>query len=87
MALSEVMSLEELLCPLGGNRERMSANVRGLRGACRYGGAAPAGKSLCGGTYYQVGILEGLRELTPLRGLRFAKSTYESRLPSTVSAY
>eukprot|EP00903_Cladosiphon_okamuranus_P017430 g16054.t1 len=42
VALSEVMSLEELLCPLGGNRERMSANVRGLRGACRYSGAAPA---------------------------------------------
>eukprot|EP00752_Nemacystus_decipiens_P002888 g2687.t1 len=42
VALSEVMSLEELVCPVGGNRERMSANVRGLRGACRYGGAAPA---------------------------------------------
>lgn len=44
MGLSEVMSLEELFCPLGGNRERISANVRGLRGACRNGGAAPSGK-------------------------------------------
>ncbi|CAN0093630.1 unnamed protein product [Pylaiella littoralis] len=43
VGLSEVMSLEELLCPLGGNRERISANVRGLRGACRDGGAAPSG--------------------------------------------
>ena len=47
VALSEVMSLEELLCPLGGNRERMLANIKGLRGACRYGGAAPAGESCC----------------------------------------
>ncbi|CAN0325402.1 unnamed protein product, partial [Ectocarpus sp. 6 AP-2014] len=39
------MSLEELLCPIGGNRELISANVRGLRGACRDGGAAATGRS------------------------------------------
>ncbi|CBN75666.1 conserved unknown protein [Ectocarpus siliculosus] len=45
VGLSEVMSLEELLCPIGGNRELISANVRGLRGACRDGGAAAAGRA------------------------------------------
>ncbi|CAM9709443.1 unnamed protein product [Ectocarpus sp. 12 AP-2014] len=45
VGLSEVMSLEELLCPIGGNRELISANVRGLRGACRDGGAAATGRA------------------------------------------
>lgn len=44
VSLSEVMSVEELLCPLGGNRDGISANVRGLRGACRNGGAVPSGE-------------------------------------------
>lgn len=35
MALSDVMSLEELVCPLKGNRERISTNIRGLQGVCR----------------------------------------------------
>lgn len=35
------MSLDELVCPLGKNRERVSANVKGLRRACRVGAGAP----------------------------------------------
>lgn len=44
VGLSEVMSLEELLSPIGENRELISANVRGLRRARRDGGAATTGK-------------------------------------------
>ena len=40
------MSLDELFCPLGGNRERISANVSGLRRACRAGGDIPTGESV-----------------------------------------
>lgn len=43
VALSDVMSLEELLCPLRGNRDRISANVRGLHRACRSDTTATAG--------------------------------------------
>ncbi|CAM9201577.1 unnamed protein product [Scytosiphon promiscuus] len=57
VALSEVMSLEELFCPLGGNRERISANVGGLRGACRDGGAASPGQSGTRGTGQAVKLL------------------------------
>lgn len=46
MGLSDVMSLDELFCPLGGNRDRISANVRGLRRACRADGDIPAGDSV-----------------------------------------
>ncbi|CAM9609032.1 unnamed protein product [Laminaria digitata] len=46
VGLSDVMSLDELFCPLGGNRERISANVRGLRRACRAGGDIPTGESV-----------------------------------------
>ncbi|CAM9177135.1 unnamed protein product [Choristocarpus tenellus] len=33
--LSDVLCLEELLCPVGGNREHIRASVRGLRELCR----------------------------------------------------
>ena len=46
MGLSDVMSVDELFCPLGGNRERISANVKELRRACRAGGDIPTGESV-----------------------------------------
>ncbi|CAM9104392.1 unnamed protein product [Ascophyllum nodosum] len=51
VSLSDVMSLEELVCPLGGNRGRISANLRRLGVVCRGADAASPGHVETRGTH------------------------------------